>query len=606
MTKDKVNFRYSMKYAQGAAAVEDNIGITELRSPTGRCSDMNEERNSRLTGLMKWSLDDYVVKEMWPSEAFASPSTKDLQNVRGPAAFALKIVAEGIPDETIAKLIERKCPPRTSVRFTTPLDFCSSQERIALVCSHTHASKRNFQCQQVAHVSEGVVCIGGAVDISLHLHDISSLPLCILPDVSYSVVFRGLRGSLADILPRLEALRSNGFINYTHLARHGVGLFRAFESGRQLLHREYAEFLRGYVLSLTERSPAVHKELPPFLEAIVDPKLKCSDWAGVRKGLEYALKRDEPLINLPQTGLYYPHHTLLRDLVERAADLLPKEHDSAQVIRNAVPRLIIQEKLRSVADVHFNALASLRWKMYGDRVVPGDLVLRRGDSGHATEPLDVFDAPADHINGGMTSVSHTEWLSAAGEKHLDGLLERVHLVSSEKEAQSFTTDDIVLPVLGRFAERLILPNTKMKDAFQHIAQELQVEGLPRLRAAPPATYRWLIERPKKLAYCIFDESRGWCWESDNNEPIRSQLYEDREGVLRQPSPLMAVTGKNMVARRGIRGTEQRHHYLKPARRGGMTCVVRMTLPRGTAITSALREVVQVATLDTGAIFRLLK
>ncbi|ESL08697.1 hypothetical protein TRSC58_03597 [Trypanosoma rangeli SC58] len=335
---------------------------------------------------------------------------------------------------------------------------------------------------------------------------------------------------------------------------------------------------------------------------LANPTSTRRDWARLKQGLEYALKQDDIVVHRPQTGLYYPHHSLLYDFLERASDIVPTHHDSAQLIRESIPRLLLQEKLRSVADVHFNALASLRWNMQGSQVGVGDLVIPDAEVG----PLDIFEAPADHVNGEMTHGRHPEWLSIAGENHMNRTRERVRVVQSSEEGRRFSLGQVVLPVMGSGVERLVLPSGRLKEASERLAQELQIEGLTKMKAAPPATYRRLVVRPKEFAYCVFDDERGWCWESNNDAPIRPLLYEDQEGIIRQPSPLFMETGKNMIARAGIRGAEQRSYFLKAARRSGMTCVLRMTLPRGSAVTSALREAFQFATLDPGAIFRLLR
>ncbi|RNF16919.1 uncharacterized protein Tco025E_05015 [Trypanosoma conorhini] len=600
MTKDRINFRRSMKHAHGAAEVEDAVGITELRT-THIGASAAEERGLRVTGLMKWSFDDFIVEEVWP-DGVLHQLQAEARETRTTTAFLIRVVSEGVPDSAIAALIEGKCPHRTSIRFLTPVDFVCCQERFVLVHSSSHEASRFFQRVQKVHLAEGPVCLGKAVDVPFDEKAAPSLPIQLLPDLRCSILLRGMRGSLADVLPRLEGLAKHGFLNYSHLARHGTGLFRAFESGRHLLHRDYVEFLRGHVLGLTERSPLLRKETPSLLELLANPKSTRRDWVNVRQGLEYALRRDEALIRRPQTGLYYPHHTLLRDFIERASDIVPTHHDSAQLIRESVPRLLLQEKIRSVADVHFNALASLRWSMRGAQVAVGDLVISEEETG----PLDIFEAPADHMNGEMTSVRHPEWLSAAGENYMRRMRGMVHVVQSPEEGRRFSLEQVVLPVMGSGGEEMCLPGGRMKEAAERLAQEMQIEGLPKMKAAPPATYRRLVVRPKEFAYCVFDDERGWCWESNQDAPIRPQLYEDQEGILRQPSPLYLATGKNMIARAGIRGAEQRSHFLKAARRSGMTCVLRMTLPRGSAVTSALREAFQFATLDPGAIFHLLR
>ncbi|KAG8348804.1 hypothetical protein TRVL_00389 [Trypanosoma vivax] len=614
MTKDRINFRGAMKHTHSAMATEDAIGMTQLRSTVTQWQNIDAERNARVAGLMKWSFDDFIVKEVWPN-LIINNDGKTSANTLMPTSksFLVRVVSEGVPDGSVAELIERKCDNQATVQFVTPVDFGCSQERFALVRTRSHKTVQQFKQPQLAQAPEGVISIGGAVANPMLQGPDSHIPMSLLPDLQYSVFFRGIRGALADVLPRLEAVQRNGFINYSHMARHGLGMFHAFESGRQLLHREYSDFLRGHVLGLTEGSTAVAKELSPFFDLVASGSSKRSDWAGVRRGIEHAIKRVEPLIKKPQTGLYHPHHALLRDLVQRASDIYPKKHDSSQVIREGVPRLVLHEKLRSVVDVHFNALASLRWEVYGPHVVVGDLVMDGGSANgkgatSGGDRLDVFEAPADHINGSMTSDHYAPFPSspAEEEENFTSMLERVRLVQSAEEARKYTIDNVVLPVLGRGVGRLLSPTNKLKDASDRLAGELQVEGLPQMRAAPHATYRYLIARPREMRFCVFDDARGWCWESDSKLSIRPQLYEDQEGILRQPSPLFAATGKNMIARRGITGVELRSHFLKPARRSGMSCVVQMTLPRGTAITSALREVFQLATLDPGVILRLLQ
>ncbi|KAH9601607.1 hypothetical protein LSM04_004759 [Trypanosoma melophagium] len=603
MTKDRINFRHSMKHAHGSIDMENAVGVTELRTANlSRCS-MDEVRNSRVTGLMKWSFDDFIVNEVWPDSIFSKRENKETPGTGVFSRFLIRVVSEGVPDGAIATLIEEKCPAGTSVQFVSPVDFGSCQERFALVYTKSRSAMSHFQHQQKCNVSDGVVYLGEAIDITALQEPLSPLPIDLLPDLRYRILLRGIKGALADLLPRLESLQSNGFLNYSHLARHGVGLFRAFESGRFLLHREYPSFISSYILGLTERSPLLHKEINPLLELIANPKSTREDWRSVKRSLEYALKKDEPIVRRAQTGLYYPHHVLLRDFLDRAADISPAHHDSAQVIREGIPRLVIQEKLRSVADVHFNAMASLRWELYGDKVAVGDLVIPKGEG---RDLIDVFEAPADHVNGNMISLRHPEWLSISGEKHLNNLLGRVQVIQSREEAQQFSIDDVVLPVLGFGAERLILPNNRMREASERLSHEFQVEGLSEMKLCPPATYRRLVVRPKDFAYCIFDDERGWSWESHNDVPIRPQLYKDQDGITRQVSPLFLASGKNMIARSGFRGADQRSYFLKPARRPGMTCIVEMALPRGSAVSSALREVLQFATIDPGAIFHLLR
>lgn len=143
------------------------------------------------------------------------------------------------------------------------------------------------------------------------------------------------------------------------------------------------------------------------------------------------------------------------------------------------------------------------------------------------------------------------------------------------------------------------------NLLSQLAHELQIESMSLLKIAPHATYRHLIRQPRSMSYYIRDEQRGWDWtEGTGALELKQRLYKDEEGILRLTSPLASVANVSNVARFGICGEERRAHFCKPARKNGMTCVVQMTLPRGSPVTSALREVFQIATLSPAALFRL--
>ncbi|EPY26241.1 hypothetical protein STCU_06250 [Strigomonas culicis] len=331
------------------------------------------------------------------------------------------------------------------------------------------------------------------------------------------------------------------------------------------------------------------------------------DWRGAAESVRQALAQDAAVMRQPQTGLYLPHHHMLADFVERAATVLPRHHDSAQLLQEAVSPHVLREKMRTVSEVHFNALASIRWEQCGGRVVPGDLVATS-----RTVNWDPYEGSADHMHGFLGSDAHPNWLDFSdnigylrncGDKHIT-------LIKDEGEAAQYTIQDVVLPFYGRAVEELpALPAHSAGALFETLAKELQVSGAAHMRTAARAGYRRLVVTPPaaSLGFYLVDEGRQWEWEEGAlGAALKAKTYKDQEGVLRLRSPFAELTRKNMIARRGIRGERERHSFLKPARGTGLTFCMEVVLPRGTPITSAVREVFRFATLSPKAVYHLLK
>ncbi|AIO01874.1 pseudouridine synthase, putative [Leishmania panamensis] len=562
---------------------------------------------------MKWSFDDYIVEEELPSDAFVSSMSVD---VKSRTSFVLRLLSEGVPDTVVERQLRERLPRHMPFHFLSPVDFVSCASRyVWLRCDGAQAAQLlsdSFQREQLWHTGTGDVYVSPLQEVRVD-PKAEHFPLHLLPSTRYTVTLRNIQGSLGDVLPQLRSVAQNGFLNYSHAARHGVGLYRVYKDTTLLLRREYGEFLRNYLRRLTEGTTQVEREMPVLQEVLASPRSSRRDWSGVVEGMEAAVKCDaQAYARTRQTGVYPPHHDLLLDFVRRAADVAPRHHDSAQIIREAVRPLVLQEALHAITDVHFNALASLRWQRGGDAVAVGDIVrvhdLTSQQPAAADSALDVFVGAADHINGAMLSSAHQEWSALSLEQlRAAPTTAAYRRIATKAEAAQYRLTDVVLPTFGRHVAHLPLMSEEKGDAlFATLAKELRVEGLAEMRLAPRAAFRPLLQLPNNMSFYLVDEKRGWDWEEDAGAALlKASLYHDQDGILRYRSPMSRRTGKNMVARLGIRDDTARRFFLKPAQKLGMTCVMQFTLPAGSHATSAIREAFMMATLSPSAIFRLL-
>jgi tRNA(Glu) U13 pseudouridine synthase TruD len=593
---------------------------------------------------MKWSFDDFIVEEELPDELFvpdlpspspsttpsslagdstdtpsASPSPSSSPGGERPAqstSFVVQLLSEGVDDTVVERLLRERLPRSIVFHFLTPVDFVSCASRyVWLRCGDGSADTlpRAFWREQHWHSASGDVYLSPVRRIRLDARA-PTFPSHLLPRTRYTVTLRNIQCSLGDILPRLRGIARDGFLNYSHVARHGVGLSRVYDGAKLVLQRDYPAFLRHHLQRLTEGTTQVQRELPVLLEVLASPRSSARDWQGVVEGLQLAVKTDAQIYaRTRQSGLYPPHHDLLLDVVRRAADIMPRHHDSAQLIREAVKPLVLQETLHAITDVHFNAHASLRWQQSGDKVVVGDLIRIASPAYPCMADVrggqDCFVGAADHVNGVMTSCAHQDWASMAVESEVERTMWSVKRIASKEEANHYHISDVVLPTLGKGSDELMSAfpvDAVGTSLFANLARELRVQGLPEMNLAPRAAFRPLVQQPRGVSFYVVDEKRGWDWEEDaGSTALKKNLYHDQDGLLRYRSPLARRTGKNMIARIGIRDEVARRFFLKPARKPGMMCVLQLTLPAGSHVTSALREAFMVATVSPSAIFHLL-
>lgn len=614
MGRDAVGYRRAKSFSYVVQKREEEIGITafstsNVAESSASCPLLSTNAESKMrcrpTALMKWSFDDFSVQEELP---FITETV-----VRGPSpsfdnsSCLLRVHSQGISFPTIRKALQQVLPP--SIRFhpLSPLDFVSCASRFIWIREKKEVVDSFLENTRVLSTREGYLFLGGIVSIPVPASQ-KFFPLQMLPDFTYTVVLRNISGCLADVLDPLRNICRNGFLNYSHSARHGMSILQVFDDAKLLLGRDYTTFLKHFVKSLSETTPHVSREISSLVDLLHDGSTICSEWEGMRNAIRRAVAADRPLFHRYHTGLYQHHHTVLLDLTNRASDLFPKHRDPAVVIRESITDLILKEKMRAISDVVFNIVASFRWNSFGSRVVVGDLVVPSCAKADAEGGWrgDIFEGHADHVGGWFSSSTEKEWISVAEEQ---GELThpRVKLIRSESEAQGYTIHDVVLPLLGRGFDELHLPVNGCEEVLHQAISELRLEGFPKMSLAPKASYRNIFRRTlSPSSFYIVDEKRGWEWvDNPASQSLKNSLYKDQENVLRIKSSLDSFVKRHNIARPGISGEISRRAYLKPINASGATCILRAKLPRGTAVATVLREAFRTTNFPVSGICKLL-
>lgn len=612
---------------------ETNIGISVFaHNPSAA------DIEARPAALARWSADDYVVEELWPaaqesredkSGISSSSSTsvprsreEDLKDV----AFAVvDVTAEGISDQIVIQKLRQRCAEARvgdgnakGPQFLFPCDFFTSWTRRVRLPKRVllQDSLAMNNSATILALSKGNVYVSAATPVyhsDLTLPHSMGLPLS-PPTRRYTIVLRGIEGSIDSISKKWQNIGDTGVINYCPHVRHGEHASRAYDQGQSLMNRDYTSFLVHHLRSLTEGLPLLQEEVQHVEDLLRDPieGRKAAAWRQAVTGINVALGRSESVLKKSAfTGVYENHPAMLLSAVERFASLCTTSHGSAAVldpallIRETTSKRVLQDKLRTVADVHFNALASLRVQWLGPAVRVGDLV--------CTNPLlnlDPFETKPDHLYGFGEEHQYVYWEQRAHEQvawlHQQGLIKRIE---TEAEARQYQLTDIVLPRLGRRLDptdpqrdALLYPAHKVNQSvFDDLSTRLGVAHLREMRLAPVAGYRRLIVKPVNQALFLSDAARNITWGAPH---LGKRAYIDGDNVTRFTSPVGRLSERKHLARYGI-PRSRREPFAAIGQRPGFVCALEMELAVGTSPQSVLREMFRVKTVDTGAVARML-
>ncbi|CUG88994.1 Hypothetical protein, putative [Bodo saltans] len=609
---------------------EVDIGISTF------LANKNEDIDSRPVALTRWAFDDYVSEEMWgdvgdnAEVASSSCGGSDAAIDGKHRVVGAEVISEGIPDSEIILQLQQRLGIRPGARanedsrvaFASPCDFVSVARRRIYLPQQALKNLAFRDAQLIKNDLGGRAHISRVMPFSSN-HQTSSAPRA----VRHTFVLRGCAGALSSIFERVQRIQEGqGVANFTDVAQHGYHLHRAFSSGLDLLQRNHVSFFTKYVMELTEGSRSVRQDADRIASLISSPSSGefrlVSEWKSIEASLRVSIGRAASAASGGNTGLYLPHLKMLQQIVERMI-VMPENAraDSAKLIRENVSRRVLQDRLRALTNVHFNAWTSLRLNMLPHSVQVGDVVLARrglGDNIGLLSRLDpCMTTRRDHSFGIGEHLNYVDLASllppTAAIECADGV--HVRVVSSESEAARFKLDDVVTPLFSYDNSThatsedgtevanasLLFPSHRFgKATYNELAQRLQLASLSSMKLSTPPAYRPIVVRPRNMRCFMVDDVRNV---QHGDENLGRETLVDKDGIRRLRSPLSATLGEAMSppARAGVNTREARSKFIDLALRPGFTAFLQFELPFGSSPNSVLREIVKTKTVDPGAI-----
>mmetsp|Transcript_2075 Transcript_2075/g.7528 ORF Transcript_2075/g.7528 Transcript_2075/m.7528 type:complete len:661 (+) Transcript_2075:1-1983(+) len=303
----------------------------------------------------------------------------------------------------------------------------------------------------------------------------------------------------STIAAAMHNCKERGFINYYGMQRFGTGSTRTHTVGIALLKDSYEDAVK-LILNPGDSSRPGHAALQKYAD---------TGDAGAALGL------------LPRYGMNI-EHTLLTGLKRHGA----RDFNNAFMM---LPRNLRMLYVHAHQAYLWNSLASERIRMFGQKVVAGDLVLAAPAEQEGDEELELQEKPK---------------------------AKPVHMVT-EEEVENYSIFDVVIPLPG---EGVIFPGNGLEQVFERL---LEKDGLTRAMYGAQkkynnyGDYRKIIERPLDLTWRI--ESY-----EDENVPV---LASDKHALLGLDAPVPEKGAKTSV-------------------------VVELTLHKSTYATMCLREILK--------------
>ena len=279
-------------------------------------------------------------------------------------------------------------------------------------------------------------------------HRPSGLALGDLAGNEFTITVRDLHAShqtLSDLKTSLEAslssLQTNGFINYYGLQRFGTFAISSDVLGLQILKADF----EGTCNSLLDYNP----------DALAEPTEDANNDVGRDdRARAQAIKIFRETNSIREALAIMPKRFSAETAIVRALGRNPNDHLGALM---QLQRNMRQMYVHAYQSLIWNQAASNRWKLYGDKVVEGDLVLvhehvekesKTTNGGAAAtdpaaEPIEAID-PEDEIIIHAASPAPTQ-------SHLtkSSPFERARpLTALEASSNTYTIFDIVLPLPG--------------------------------------------------------------------------------------------------------------------------------------------------------------
>ncbi|KAJ5826637.1 hypothetical protein N7447_003400 [Penicillium robsamsonii] len=277
-----------------------------------------------------------------------------------------------------------------------------------------------------------------------------------IPGVSMSDPQAAIAKASEVVGTSLKNLYQRGYFNYYGLQRFGTFATRTDTVGVKMLQGDF----KG-------ACDAILHYAPESLQAAMEGKMSTANIGTDDKDRAMA-------INIFQTGgnvndalqkiprKFSAENNLIRHLGRNKKDYLGA--------LQCIPRNLRLMYVHAYQSLVWNFAVSERWRLYGDRVVEGDLVIiqehREKESGSAVEAAETVDA-----DGEIIVVPQGEDSAVAAE---DMFMRARALTAEEAASGKYTIFDLVLPQPGY---DIIYPENEMKGFYVRFMQSEQGGGL---------------------------------------------------------------------------------------------------------------------------------
>ena len=436
------------------------------------------------------------------------------------------------------------------------------------------------------------------------------------PLTEYTLLVRGSESSLGGVLEQCRRVRDGGFVNYASALRFGVPLAHSVRFARAYLECRFTECVLLHIGCLARASReccAIVGKLRERLEGCEGSARNARfEWQSAAASLEAALEREKHTCRVAHA------RSADMDLEPVHAALALAQHvasaggDCAAVLlHSVVPTAVLQWHMRALGDTHFNVLASVRVRRHGARrVAVGDVVCR---DPQALQALDPIAAPA-FVMPSAQSLTYDRRLRAA----LDAadVREALSVVKTEADAAACDMSMVVLPRWGVDCGRDVpfpeLPGLD-RASYDRVAASLRLPAVPPPRIHIPFfAFRPVVVRPRWLHAHCWDARVSSEFALDDDAGLVEATQCDSEGWRR----LVPFAGGATVAggssegegtaaasrlrriRPAVQHAGPRASLLSMVEMGAITTALRVALPAGAALTSALREIFRVKHVDS--------
>ena len=523
--------------------------------------------------------DDVEVTELWGRESMR-PQVVGRHVVPG-KLLRLPLVHAAVPYDAVALKVSHLTGCSLSqMKFSTPVDFYCSSSRSLLVKDVVPEQLDKFQRNVEASFLASRVKVG----VAQPLEWVDNPFLCTgaLPNLHYSMVLRNIGSTYSKLEREISQLKHRGFLNYSTSSRFGMDLFRLYSVTHDLMRREYFPAIMKLLKGLCEGNGLLLAEIRKHEDNV---QISCPtqqsgiEWRYFAERIDKICGDNDSIFRLPFSGLYKPHHRILKQIVERGEQC---KGDGAQLLRESIHRSTLCGIIQSAVDVHFNAFLSLRVSALGEVPVVGDLVCldRAFRMGHIHWQTDHFPG-LDVLNSNCCE-------ETVVPQNL------IKVIESDEEARNYLLSDVVLPTLGyhREGSALMYPNHRIgKVAFLDLASSLQCGAVEAMRLAAPPTYRRMACVPLSLDYTLWNDTLGMDPRADvtitDTENVRHQCtkYTDLFGIT-TCRPCLTSTGSRQRLQQWTQG---------------LTVRLKCELPRGVAVSSLIRQVCVVDRVEIGSV-----